>query len=258
MRSRFKFVLLATLALLVLMLMSGVASASAATISSDLPDYPPGATVTLTGAGWQAGENVAILVTDDTGCARALPACAGGRGRRLHRCLHAAGLLRVGLHGDGHRARQWRRDDDVHRRDADQQRLHQAQNGSPHTGIADWVGGVLNATQTTYKEGMSSPQRLVIDDGADGRRRPTPTATGYFTFGLAFLHNSTTPTTSRPAARRPYADPLGSGQGRRGLQGPRLGASLDPLEGRRSAPSPAATTARSCCRRRTAAPAAAR
>jgi uncharacterized repeat protein (TIGR01451 family) len=35
------------------------------TIKSDLEDYPPGATVTLTGSGWQPGETVDIFVDDD-------------------------------------------------------------------------------------------------------------------------------------------------------------------------------------------------
>jgi hypothetical protein len=36
-------------------------------ITSDLADYPPGATVTLTGAAWGAGEAVHIFVNDDVG-----------------------------------------------------------------------------------------------------------------------------------------------------------------------------------------------
>ena len=40
-------------------------SPTGATITSDLPDYAPGATVTLSGAGWAAGESVHIFVNDD-------------------------------------------------------------------------------------------------------------------------------------------------------------------------------------------------
>jgi hypothetical protein len=36
-------------------------------ISSDLPDYPPGATVNLLGQNWQPGESVHITVNDDQG-----------------------------------------------------------------------------------------------------------------------------------------------------------------------------------------------
>jgi hypothetical protein len=40
-------------------------SPTGAAIASDLADYPPGATVTLNGAGWVAGETVHIFVNDD-------------------------------------------------------------------------------------------------------------------------------------------------------------------------------------------------
>jgi hypothetical protein len=49
---------------------AGVGTASASTgptISTDQTDYPPGATVTLTGAGWQPGEAVALYVNDSVG-----------------------------------------------------------------------------------------------------------------------------------------------------------------------------------------------
>ncbi len=39
----------------------------APTIQSDKADYPPGATVILTGSGWQLGESVHIYVNDDEG-----------------------------------------------------------------------------------------------------------------------------------------------------------------------------------------------
>ena len=42
-------------------------SPTGATIASDLADYPPGATVTLTGAGWASGESVHIVVNDTIG-----------------------------------------------------------------------------------------------------------------------------------------------------------------------------------------------
>jgi LPXTG-motif cell wall-anchored protein len=40
------------------------ATASGPTITSDLTDYPPGGTVTLTGAGWKPGEAVTVVVND--------------------------------------------------------------------------------------------------------------------------------------------------------------------------------------------------
>src|SRR5918993_602293 len=42
-------------------------TAPAPTIQSDKADYAPGATVTLTGSGWQPGESVHINVNDDVG-----------------------------------------------------------------------------------------------------------------------------------------------------------------------------------------------
>src|SRR5215813_13649181 len=42
-------------------------SPTGATIASDLADYPPGATVTLTGTGWAGGEAVYIIVNDTIG-----------------------------------------------------------------------------------------------------------------------------------------------------------------------------------------------
>src|SRR5205807_4954656 len=42
-------------------------AASGATIVSDKADYAPGATVTLTGAGWDSGEAVHIFVNDSVG-----------------------------------------------------------------------------------------------------------------------------------------------------------------------------------------------
>ena len=44
-----------------------VGSTTGATITSDQADYPPGATVTLTGAGWASGEQVHIVVNDTIG-----------------------------------------------------------------------------------------------------------------------------------------------------------------------------------------------
>ena len=47
---------------------SGFAGASPApTITSDLPDYAPGSTVTLSGANWQGDAEVHIVVNDSVG-----------------------------------------------------------------------------------------------------------------------------------------------------------------------------------------------
>ena len=45
---------------------SGASATSTPTITSDKADYAPGATVTLTGAGWQPGEAVHVLVTNSS------------------------------------------------------------------------------------------------------------------------------------------------------------------------------------------------
>ena len=57
-KGRLRFTIFTLLALTALMLFASVSSASAATLTSDKSDYFPGETVTLTGAGWQAGESV--------------------------------------------------------------------------------------------------------------------------------------------------------------------------------------------------------
>jgi hypothetical protein len=63
---------LATAAATVVLLFAALAvpvafAGSSPTIISDLPDYGPGATVTLTGTGWDPGESVHLLVNDDVG-----------------------------------------------------------------------------------------------------------------------------------------------------------------------------------------------
>ena len=45
---------------------SAAPSVTGATIATDQPDYAPGATVTLTGTGWAAGEVVHITVDDSS------------------------------------------------------------------------------------------------------------------------------------------------------------------------------------------------
>ena len=163
---------------------------AAPTIVSDQPDYAPGATVTLAGANWQGDTTVRIQVNDDAGKTWSrdvnVPVAADGTivdSFALPDWFVAT--YSVTATGD-----QTKRVATTSFTDAVpiSNEFSQAQNGNPHTGIADWVGGVLNATHTTYKEGMSSPQRIVIDAGpadapadADGYR--------YFTFGVAFLHN---------------------------------------------------------------------
>lgn len=59
-----------------------VEATSGATIASDLADYAPGSTVTLTGTGWEPGETVTIVVRDTDGASWSLTrdAIAGADG----------------------------------------------------------------------------------------------------------------------------------------------------------------------------------
>src|SRR5262245_50108924 len=43
----------------------GVQPQSTATVKTDVNSYPPGATVTVTGSGWQAGETVTLTFVED-------------------------------------------------------------------------------------------------------------------------------------------------------------------------------------------------
>ncbi len=66
------FALFATLAVIITItsthgIARAVASSTGPTIASDQADYAPGATVTLTGAGWASGEAVHIFVNDSVG-----------------------------------------------------------------------------------------------------------------------------------------------------------------------------------------------
>src|ERR671937_1121503 len=60
------FLLLVAIAVL-LAVPSALSDIGPPAISTDQADYAPGATVTLTGASWQPGESVHIVVNDDVG-----------------------------------------------------------------------------------------------------------------------------------------------------------------------------------------------
>src|SRR4026207_1524272 len=74
---KFLFTTFSILSILMLVIMGAGKPLSAAaaplvqdgppTITSDKDDYPPGATVTLTGANWQGDTDVRIVVNDDVG-----------------------------------------------------------------------------------------------------------------------------------------------------------------------------------------------
>src|SRR5918912_4239727 len=62
-----KIALLFVVCSVALLAFAGTALAATPTIQSDQADYNPGATVTLTGSGWQPGESVHIVVNDTYG-----------------------------------------------------------------------------------------------------------------------------------------------------------------------------------------------
>src|SRR5215213_1442239 len=65
---KLKFANALSLALIMAMLFTSIGMAQGTpTITSDLPDYAPGATVNLFGADWGAGESVHIFVNDNVG-----------------------------------------------------------------------------------------------------------------------------------------------------------------------------------------------
>src|SRR5215213_7003021 len=65
---KLKFANALSLALIMAMLFTSIGMAQGTpTITSDLPDYAPGATVNLFGAGWGKGESVHIFVNDNVG-----------------------------------------------------------------------------------------------------------------------------------------------------------------------------------------------
>ena len=67
MRGKVRFAFFWLVALLALLMFVGVSSASAATVSSDKPDYAPGDTVMLTGTEWGSDTVADIVVQDALG-----------------------------------------------------------------------------------------------------------------------------------------------------------------------------------------------
>ena len=67
-------------------------------ITTDQTDYPPGATVTLTGSGWGPGESVHLFVNDTVGHTCSTTRCQRGSERRLCRTLPTRQLLHLQRH----------------------------------------------------------------------------------------------------------------------------------------------------------------
>lgn len=147
-------------------------SPTGASIASDLADYPPGATVTLTGLGWADSETVHILVNDDAGqtWSHEADVQAGMDGSFIYPfdlpswfvanySVTATGPtsgtattsftdLAIGTYdqcanddGDGY-------------------------GGDP--GACDWINGNLQGNNSTYNEGDATVQRLHLTDLVPG------------------------------------------------------------------------------------------
>ena len=144
------------------------------TLSSDSPDYPAGALVTLTGTNWVAGETVHIRVNDDQGQVwlREVDVIADDSGVITDSFnlpeQFVAVYRAVASTPDGRTA-------STTFTDAPKPDLDQCQNGSLANPAAsacsaananDWARGNLTESKAHYFEGDSIPQRLVAS-GAD-------------------------------------------------------------------------------------------
>ncbi len=160
--------------------MPGIAQAADPTITSDQADYPPGATVTLTGANWMPGETVQIVVDDAIGktwqwdCATRTDApcpvadAAGGFTYRLQLSSNfvaeygvtatglTSGLVATTTFTDANPS-------------ADLDQCANDPAPSPSTdgcssSASDWVNGNLGASKAVYFEGDSIPYRMRFDN----------------------------------------------------------------------------------------------
>ena len=164
-------------------LVSSARSAGEPTITSDKDDYPPGATVTLTGSNWgAAGSSVDLFINDDAGQTWShttdVPADDSGgfsyqfnlrfafRGR-----VHGAGDRHLSL-GDSVTV--------THTFTGANDQLEQCGNG----GVGDppitcagsaWQHGNLNDNQAHYNEGDSVPYRLTMEGLSTGATTHTAT-----------------------------------------------------------------------------------
>jgi hypothetical protein len=180
------------LVLLVLVL-AGASAASgmvmsdgaAATISSDLPDYNPGQTVTLTGGGWDAGgAPVHIVVNDDSSqtwqhVADVTPSADGTVTDRFDLPSYFVAAYSVVATQDtssGTITASTSFTDANPSADLDQCANDPAP--SPSTdgcsaSASDWVNGNLGASKALYFEGDSIPYRMRFDNLAAGSHTVT-------------------------------------------------------------------------------------
>src|SRR2546426_3158045 len=152
-----------------LLLLSRVASAQAASVTTDKTDYVPGETVVITGTGWAPGETVSMVLyeTPATHADRTLLSVADGNGNFTNSEYHPEPhdvsvvftLTAVGLTSG--------RTASTSFADA-ASNLDQGANGkltgtfTPDT--VTWQNGDLNANNSHLVEGLSVPYRTVITD----------------------------------------------------------------------------------------------
>ena len=164
------------------------------TIRSERTDYAPGDLVVLTGENWQGDATVRVVVNDDAGQTWGRDvivdvATNGTIGDMFTLPVWFVATYSVTATGqDSGRVARATFTDSV---PIQPRVFDQAQNGHPLPvggGVAAWGNGAINEQNSTYREGMSTPQRLVISGGPAS----TPVdGAGYrnFTFSLEMFAN---------------------------------------------------------------------
>jgi hypothetical protein len=141
------------------------ASSSGATIASDQADYTPGATVTLTGAGWASGEAVHIFVNDSVGNTWSLdsnpdPKADGSGGFTYSFSLPNSFVANYAVTATGPTSGTAT----TTFTDNFNVNLDQFANLPGH----GWQNGDLNGSNSAYHEGSVVPFRLAIDGLTSG------------------------------------------------------------------------------------------
>ena len=150
------------------------AQVNAASVVTDTNDYPPGATVTITGAGFGALENVSVQVTHLDGT----PSGGAGHDPWTIRSTFAGGFvtswvvpfddniaetLLVTATGQSSLLVATTTFTDAPS-SVDLQQYRNGASGSPDTTGSNWVNGNAGASNSHYVEGYSIPYRLVMSN----------------------------------------------------------------------------------------------
>src|SRR5215471_11573132 len=143
------------------------------TIASDQADYPPGATVTLTGANWQADTSVTIFVNDSVGNTWSSTSDVtvqpdGSITDTVQ--LPSSFIASYSVKATGDQTGQTATTTFT---DSNQSaNLDQCANGPFSAPLqctsAQWQNGNLNANQAHYREGDSVPYRMRMDNLSPG------------------------------------------------------------------------------------------